>query len=181
MYDIGALKGVELSQELKTVMVEPDAFEVADEPRLLIADLTGALAVCLHDEGRRIGGLLHLRFTGPAGRPTDLTDEALSAVLGVLDEFKTAVLGDLTRVDEIQARILAQAPPRTHEPEPKASLVDLICADFTDGKIACGTQTLRRLEPVRVCFQPFAGRIWISGPGDLRAAQKPPKPHAAAG
>jgi hypothetical protein len=157
---------------LTTVEVEPDTFEVSDEPCLLVADLTGALALCLHDEGRRAGGLLHLRFTDPAGRLTEVTDDALSQLLGVVDRFKTAVLGDSPRVDEIQARILAQAPPRTEEPEPKTSLVDLIRADFSDLKIACGAQTLRRVEPVRVFFQPFAGRVWISGPGDARAIQK---------
>jgi hypothetical protein len=163
---------VELSQELTTVEVVADTFEVSAEPRLLVADLTGALAVCLHDEGRRAGGLLHLRFTDPAGRLTEVTDEALSALLRVLDRFKAAVLGESPRVDDIQVRILAQAPPRTDEPEPKASLVELIRADFSDLKIACGTQILRRVEPVRVFFQPFAGRVWISGPGDSRATQK---------
>ncbi len=155
---------------MTTVEVEPDTFEVSDEPRLLVANLAGALAVCLHDEGRRTGGLLHLRFTDAAGRLTEVTDQALGELLRILDRFKSAVLGAAPRVDEIQARILAQAPPRTEAPEPKTSLVDLIRADFSDLKIACGTQTLRRVEPVRVFFQPFAGRVWISGPGDARAA-----------
>jgi hypothetical protein len=51
------------------------------------------------------------------------------------------------------------------------SLVELIRADFTDAKISCGTQTLRRIEPVRVFFQPFEGRVWISAPSDIRATQ----------
>ena len=54
--------------------------------------------------------------------------------------------------------------------EPSASLVDLIKADLADGKIACGSQTMRRIEGVRVCFQPFEGRVWICGPNDLRSA-----------
>ena len=53
--------------------------------------------------------------------------------------------------------------------EPSASLVDLIQADLADGKIACGTQTVRRVEPLRVCFQPFEGRVWVCGPDDSRA------------
>jgi hypothetical protein len=51
-------------------------------------------------------------------------------------------------------------------------LVDLIRADLADGKIACGTQTTRRTEVLRVCFQPFEGRVWICGPNDLRAAPR---------
>jgi hypothetical protein len=58
------------------------------------------------------------------------------------------------------------------EGEPSASLVDLIQAELADGKIHCGTQTMRRTELVRVCFQPFQGRVWIAGPASLGAAAK---------
>ena len=68
--------------------------------------------------------------------------------------------------------MLAHALPPTDAGEPSASLVDLIQADLADGKIACGTQTTRRTEPVRVCFQPLEGRVWICGPNDLRAAPR---------
>jgi hypothetical protein len=139
---------------------------------LLVAELHGALALCLHDEGRAVGGLLHLRFMGGTGRPSDVTDNTLSSVLVVLDKFKRAVLGNSTRRDEVQARILAHALPPTDDGEPSASLVDLIKADLADGKIACGTQTMRRTESVRVCFQPFEGRVWLCGPNDLRATAR---------
>jgi chemotaxis receptor (MCP) glutamine deamidase CheD len=129
---------------------------------LLVAELNGALALCLHDEGRGVGGVLHLRFVGNSGRPSDVTDNTLNSVLVVLDRFKRAVLGNAARRDDVQARILAHALPRTDEGEPSATLVDLIRADLADGKIACGTQVTRRADPVRVCFQPFAGRVWIS-------------------
>jgi hypothetical protein len=90
-------------------------------------------------------------------------------VLVVLDRFKRAVLGNAADADEVQARILAHALPPTDAGEPSATLVDLIQADLADGKIACGTQTMRRTETLRVCFQPFEGRVWICGPSDLRA------------
>jgi chemotaxis receptor (MCP) glutamine deamidase CheD len=149
------------------VMVAPDTYHVSPEPMLMIAELHGALALCLHDESRGIGGLLHLRFMGGTGRPSDVTDNTLSSVLVVLDRFKRAVLGNTARCDEVQARILAHALPPTDACEPSASLVDLIRADLADGKIACGTQTTRRTEPLRVCFQPFEGRVWICGPDGL--------------
>jgi hypothetical protein len=161
-----------LATDLTEVIVAPDTFHVSAEPLLLIADLHGALALCLHDEGRGIGGLLHLRFMGGTGRPSDVTDNTLSLVLVVLDRFKRAVLGNAARADEVQARILAHALPPTDAGEPSASLVDLIKADLADGKIGCGTQTTRRTEPLRVCFQPFEGRVWISGPNDVRAASR---------
>jgi hypothetical protein len=52
-------------------MVAPDTYHVSPEPMLLVAELHGALALCLHDEGRAVGGLLHLRFKGGTGRPSD--------------------------------------------------------------------------------------------------------------
>jgi chemotaxis receptor (MCP) glutamine deamidase CheD len=159
-----------LAKDLPEVSVAPDTYHVSPEPMLLIADLHGALALCLHDEGRGVGGLLHLRFMGGTGRPSDVTDNTLSSVLVVLDRFKRAVLGNASPRDEVQARILAHALPPTDAGEPSASLVDLIQADLADGRIACGAQTMRRTEGVRVCFQPFEGRVWICGPNDPRAA-----------
>ena len=149
-----------------------DTYQVSAEPVLMVAELQGALALCLHDEGRGVGGLLHLRFIGGTGRPSDITDNTLSSVLVVLDRFKRGVVGNAHRRDDIQARILAHALPPTDEMEPSASLVDLIRADLADGKIACGTQTVRRTEPVRVCFQPFEGRVWISEQRDLRGTPR---------
>jgi chemotaxis receptor (MCP) glutamine deamidase CheD len=149
-------------KDLTEVLVAPDTYQVSPEPVLLIAELHGALALCLHDEGRGVGGLLHLRFVGGTGRPSDVTDNTLSSVLVVLDRFKRGVIGNSTRRDGIQARILAHALPPTEAGEPSASLVDLIRADLADGKIKCGTQMTRRAEPVRVCFQPFEGRVWLS-------------------
>jgi hypothetical protein len=166
------LEGNTLAKDLTEVSVAPDTYHVSPEPMLLVADLHGALALCLHDEGRAVGGLLHLRFMGGTGRPSDVTDNTLSSVLVVLDKFKRAVLGNSTRRDEVQARILAHALPPTDAGEPSASLVDLIKADLADGKISCGTQTMRRTESVRVCFQPFEGRVWLCGPNDLRNAAR---------
>src|SRR5882724_3146395 len=145
-----SIEGSALATDLMEVMVAPDTYHVSPEPMLMIADLHGALALCLHDEGRGIGGLLHLKFMGGTGRPSDVTDNTLSSVLVVLDKFKRAVLGNTTRRDEVQARILAHALPPTDAGEPSASLVDLIQADLADGKIACGTQTTRKIGRAHV-------------------------------
>jgi chemotaxis receptor (MCP) glutamine deamidase CheD len=160
------------------IIVAPDTYHVSPEPLLLVAELHGALALCLHDEGRGVGGLMHLRFLGDTGRPSDVTDNTLSSVLVVLDRFKRGVMGSTRRRNDIQARIVAHAPRPKDATEPSATLVDLIRADLADGKIACGTQTLRRPEPVRVCFQPFEGRVWLSGPSDIRTLSRA---HRAAG
>jgi len=163
MLGTGSLSIRNLSQGLEELAVVAGAYHVSPEPMRLVATLFGALALCLHDEKRGVGGLLHLQFFGDTGRPSDVTDNSLSGVLVVLDRFKRAVLGNAARYDDVQARILAHAlPPQTGEPT--ASLVDLIKADLVDGRIVCGTQVFRRVEPVKVCFEPFAGRVWVSGP-----------------
>ena len=161
-----------LPKDLTEVFVSPDTYHVSPEPMIMIADLHGALALCLHDENRGVGGLLHLRFMGGTGRPSDVTDNTLSSVLVVLDRFKRAVRGNATRSDEVQARIIAHALPATDAGEPSATIVDLIKADLADGKIVCGTQTMRRTQTMRVCFQPFEGRMWVCGPKDLRATRR---------
>jgi chemotaxis receptor (MCP) glutamine deamidase CheD len=162
----------QVARDLTEVLVAPDTYQVSPEPVLMIAELHGALALCLHDEGRGVGGLLHLRFMGDTGRPSDVTDNTLTSVLVVLDRFKRGVIGNATRRDDIHARILAHALPPKDAGEPSATLVDLIRADLADGKIACGTQMIRRTESLRVCFQPFEGRVWVSGPNDLRAVSR---------
>jgi chemotaxis receptor (MCP) glutamine deamidase CheD len=167
------LQGFDLAaKDLSELAVAPDTYQVSPEPLLMVAELRGALALCLHDEGRGVGGLLHLRFKSEDGRPSDVTDNTLSSVLVVLDRFKRAVIGSGPRRDDIQARIIAHALPPADESEPRASLVDLIKADLADGKIGCGTQLMRRAEPVRVCFEPFEGRLWITGPTRIRTAAR---------
>ena len=95
------IRNIHLSKPLPEIVVAPDAYEVSPEPVILVANLSGALALCLHDEGRGVGGLLHLRYTSGDGRPSDVTDNTLSSVLVVLDRFKKAVLGNSFRPDEV--------------------------------------------------------------------------------
>jgi chemotaxis receptor (MCP) glutamine deamidase CheD len=161
-----------VTKDLTEFLVAPDTYHVSAEAMLMVADLHGAMALCLHDEARGVGGLLHLKFMGGTGRPCDVTDNTLSSVLMELDRFKRAVLGNSSKRDEIQARILAHALPPAEISEPSASLVDLIRADLADAKIACGTQTMRRIDSLRVCFQPQEGRVWICGPNTLAAAPR---------
>jgi chemotaxis receptor (MCP) glutamine deamidase CheD len=160
-----------VTKGLAEVSVTPDSYQVSPEPILLIAELYGALALCLHDEERGVGGLLHLRFKGGTARPTDVTDNTLSTVLVLLDRFKRSVLGVQVRRDDVHARIIAHALPRAGDDEPSATLVDLLKADLADAKIDCGTQTTRRIDGLRICFEPFGGRMWVSGPNDMRAAR----------
>jgi hypothetical protein len=156
-----------LSRDLIREIVAADTYRVSADPLLLFAELTDSLALCLHDEARGVGGLLHLRSVGGGGRPSDATDIEFSSLLGMLDRFKKAVMGESGPSDAIQARILAHEFPSAARDEPDASLVDLLQADLIDAGIACGSQTLRRAEPVCVCFQPGEGRVRLCAAAEL--------------
>jgi chemotaxis receptor (MCP) glutamine deamidase CheD len=159
-----------VTKELPQMLVAADTYEVSPEPVVMIAELRGAMALCLHDESRGVGGLLHFKFKSGDGRPSDVTDNTLSNVLVVLDRFKKAVLGNNPRRDTVQARILAHSMQPLDSDEPNASLVDLIKADFADFKVNCGAEVVHRPDDLRVCFEPFAGKVWVCGPTDKGAA-----------
>jgi len=95
-----------------------------------------SLALCLHDESRGVGGLLHLRFIDGTGSPTDVTDNTLSSVLVVLDRFTRAVIGNPRGAMRF-TRAYSPCAAAHGRLEPTATLVDLIRADLADGKIAC--------------------------------------------
>jgi hypothetical protein len=161
-----------LAVDLIRDTVAADTYRVSDEPVQLFAELSDALALCVHDEAHNVGGLLHLRFVGDAGRTSAATDQELCSLLRLLDGFKKDVLELSPPSNAVQARILAHASPSATNGGVSATLVDLIKADLADGKIVCGTQTLQRTDPVHVCFQPREGRVRIlavgPAPGPLK-------------
>jgi chemotaxis receptor (MCP) glutamine deamidase CheD len=161
-----------LAVDLIRDTVAADTYRVSDEPVQLFAELSDALALCVHDEAHSVGGLLHLRFVGDEGRTSAATDQELCSLLRLLDGFKKDVLELSPPSSAVQARILAHASPSAANGGVSATLVDLIKADLADGKIVCGTQTLQRTDPVHVCFQPREGRVRIlalgPAPGPLK-------------
>jgi chemotaxis receptor (MCP) glutamine deamidase CheD len=161
-----------LAVDLIRNTVEADTYRVSDESMQLVAELSDALALCIHDEAHNVGGLLHLRFVGEEGRTNAATDQELSALLRLLDGFKKDVLEHAPPSSAVQARILAHASPSARSGGVSATLVDLIKADLADGKIICGTQTLQRADPVHVCFQPREGRVRILAPALSPAQSK---------
>ncbi|NNM61048.1 MAG: hypothetical protein HKM03_02675 [Steroidobacteraceae bacterium] len=143
------------------IEVEADAYHTSPEPILLAAELKGALALCLRDERRAVGGLLHLRCGSSGARACDVTDNTLSAVLLVLARFKRAILGNATRREDVHARIIAHTFP-AKQAEPDATIVDLIRADLADARLDCAVQMLHGTLAVRVRFEPFGGQLWIA-------------------
>ena len=116
----------------------------------------------LHDEGRGVGGLLHLRSWAALACPSDVTDNTLSSVLVVLTVSSAAVLGNARA-----ARRHSCAHPGSCVAPDRSRRAHRNVGGF-DSSGSCRRQNCvrhqmtRRAEPVRVCFQPFEGRVWIS-------------------
>lgn len=154
--------------ELSEIEVDADDFRLTGAGTRLTASLEEALALCLGDERRGLGGLLHLRCHHPGGRPPELTDNTLSAVLVALGRFKRAVLGAAPRREGVTAHLVVQ----TRAPEGSAcsaSLADLVRADLADEGIDCSLHVLRRNATVCVRFDPAVGRLWVAGADEARS------------
>jgi chemotaxis receptor (MCP) glutamine deamidase CheD len=162
-------------QPMKELLIEPDAFRVADEPLLLAADLQAALAICLHDDTQGVGGLLHLRYvaTGDQG-PVDLTDNTLSSNVLLMDRFCKELRAAGARKHSWRVRIFAHLPESPNMEKPAATVLDLLRAYFADSRRPVQCEEICRPLGVRIRFHAREGQIWLSG-GDaaprLKAAR----------
>jgi chemotaxis receptor (MCP) glutamine deamidase CheD len=151
-------------QVLKEIPVEPDAFRVARQSLLLVADLHAALAVCLHDDTQGVGGLMHLRYVATSERgPIDLTDNTLSSDLLLMDRFCKELRSIGARKHSWRVRIFAHLPERPDMSRPAATVLDLLKAYFTDSRLPTECREICRPMGVRVRLDPREGHVWLNG------------------
>lgn len=147
------------------VRVESDAFRVARESVLLVAELRAALAVCVHDDTQGAGGLLNLRYvaTAESNQPIDLTDNTLSSTLLLMDRFckELRLLG--ARKQSWRVNIFAHTPERPNLQEPAATVIDLIKAYFADSRHPSVCEQFHRGIGIVVRLDPREGRRWVNG------------------
>lgn len=118
-------------------LVEPDAFRVARDAVWFVAELRGALAICVYDDTQGVGGMLHLKYVATNNdQPLDLTDNTLSSGLLLMDRFckELRLLG--ARKQSWQVTLCAHIPERRNMDEPAATVVDLVMAYFADSRRA---------------------------------------------
>lgn len=153
-----------MMRELKEIFIEPDAFRVATEPLLLVADLRAALAVCLHDDTQGVGGLLHLRYVATNHDGTvDLTDNTLSSDLLLMDRFCKELRSAGARKHSWRVRIYAHLPESPNMEKPAATVLDLLRAYFADSRLPIECKEICRPLGMQIRFHAREGHIWLNG------------------
>jgi chemotaxis receptor (MCP) glutamine deamidase CheD len=152
-----------MSQELEELLVQSDAFRIARKSLLLVTELRGALAVCLHDDTQGVGGMLHLRYVATSNdQPLDLTDNTLSSGLLLMDRFCKELRLVGARKHSWRVHLIGHTPQDAGIEEPAATVLDLVKAYFADGRLPVECTEVRHALGLMVRFEPREGRIWTS-------------------
>lgn len=140
--------------------VEPDAFRVAREAVLLVADLRAALAICVYDDTQGVGGMLHMKYVATSEeRPLDLTDNTLSSGILLMDRFCKELRAIGARKQSWQVTICAHVPNCGQVDEPAATVVDLVKAYYADSRRAVVYREFREPPSVRVSLHAREGYL----------------------
>ncbi len=155
------------------MLVQPDAYLVARGDALLVAELTAALAVCVYDDTQPVGGLLHLRYVATSNnQPLDLTDNTLSSDLLLMDRFCKDLRAAGGRKQSWRVTIYAHTPTTPGMAGPAATVLDLVKAYFSDGRLPVECKEAVRPLGLVVRFDSREGRIWVNGtPGTASGAR----------
>jgi chemotaxis receptor (MCP) glutamine deamidase CheD len=155
-----------MTQVLREIVVQPDAFRVARESLLLVCELRAAMAICLHDDTQGAGGLLHLRYVATNDdQPLDLTDNTLSSDLLLMDRFCKELRSAGARKHSWKVTVIghgcSDAPGMD---APAATVLDLVKAYFADSRLPIACKEIRAgAAGLMVRCNPREGGIWVSG------------------
>lgn len=146
------------------MLVDADSFRVSREAVLLVCELRAALAVCVYDDAQGVGGLLHLKYVATSGdQPVDLTDNTLSSDLLLMDRFCKELRNEGARKQSWRVSIYAHTPQQTEMHGPAATVLDLVKAYFSDGRLPLECKELQRELGLLVRLHAREGRVWITG------------------
>jgi hypothetical protein len=146
------------------LVVEADAFRVARETALLVCEIRAALAVCVYDDTQGVGGLLHLRYVATNNdKPLDLTDNTLSSNLLLMDRFCKELRSAGARKQSWRVSIIAHTPQLPGIEGPAATVLDLVKAYFSDGRLPLDCKEQQRELGLLVRLDSREGRIWVTG------------------
>jgi chemotaxis receptor (MCP) glutamine deamidase CheD len=144
--------------------VEADTFRVARESVMLVCEIRAALAVCVYDDTQGVGGLLHLRYVATNNdKPLDLTDNTLSSDLLLMDRFCKELRSMGARKQSWRVSIFAHTPQLPGIEGPAATVLELVKAYFSDGRLPLECKELQRELGVLVRLDAREGRIWVTG------------------
>ncbi|HEY6644689.1 hypothetical protein [Povalibacter sp.] len=162
-----------MSVSRSEILVQPDAYLVSRGEPLLVAELTAALAVCVYDDTQPVAGLLHLRYVATSNdQPLDLTDNTLSSDLLLMDRFCKELRTGGGRKQSWRVAIYAHTPDTPRMAAPAATVIDLVKAYFSDGRLPVDCKETVRPLGLMVRLDPREGRIWVNGtPGTASGAR----------
>lgn len=154
-------------------LVQPDAYIVSRGESLLVAELTAALAICVHDDTQPVGGLLHLRYVATSNeQPLDLTDNTLSSDLLLMDRFCKELRAAGGRKQSWRVTVFGHTPDTPNMAGPAATVIDLVKAYFSDGRLPVECKESVRPLGLIVRLDPREGRLWVNGtPGTASGAR----------
>ncbi|HEU4484822.1 MAG TPA: hypothetical protein VFR96_04970 [Povalibacter sp.] len=146
------------------VFVKPDAYCVSRDESLLVAELTGALAICVYDDTQPVAGLLHLRYVATSNdQPLDLTDNTLSSDLLLMDRFCKELRAGGGRKQSWRVNIFGHTPQTPGMAGPAATVLDLAKAYFADGRLPVECKEAVRPLGLIVRLHAREGSIWVNG------------------
>jgi chemotaxis receptor (MCP) glutamine deamidase CheD len=153
-----------MAQSPAEILVAADTFRVSREGVLLVCELRAALAVCVYDDTQGVGGLLHLKYVATSGdQPLDLTDNTLSSDLLLMDRFCKELRSEGARKQSWRVSIYAHTPQQAEMRGPAATVLDLVKAYFSDGRLPLECKELQRELGLLVRLHAREGRVWVTG------------------
>jgi chemotaxis receptor (MCP) glutamine deamidase CheD len=148
---------------MNELMIQPEEYQVANAPLVLVAPLQASLAVCIHDDTQGAGGVLHLRYSASReGRPSDLTDNTLSSNLLLLDRYCKEMRGLGARKTSWRVRIVGHIPLDAGMEAPAANVVDLLKAYFSDNRLPVDCKEIKRANGITMRMEAHSGKIVVS-------------------
>ena len=155
------------------LFVDADTFRVSRESVLLACELRAALAVCVYDDTQGVGGLLHLRYVATSNdQPLDLTDNTLSSDLLLMDRFCKELRAEGARKQSWRVNVIAHTPQHAAMQAPAATVLDLVKAYFSDGRLPVECKEQQRELGLFVRLDAREGRLWVTGtPGTATSAR----------
>ncbi len=161
-----------MSESRSEIIVQPDAYHVARDGSLLIAELNAALAICVYDDTQPVAGLLHLRYVATSNdQPLDLTDNTLSSNLLLMDRFCKELRSAGARKQSWRVHIHGHTPMTPGMDGPAATVLDLAKAYFADGRLPVECKETVAPLGLVVRLDSHEGRIWVAGMPDSAAAK----------
>lgn len=145
------------------ILIQPGEYRSADDGRVLAAQLSHSLAICIHDDTRGVAGVLHFHYAlTHEGRGIELTDAILSSHLLLLDLFCKEMRARGARKTSWRVRLVGHVPADLGMEEPAASVMDLLKVYFDDTRLPVECKELRRTRDILLRLDSHTGRIVVT-------------------